>query len=114
MYLLEMWSVVVLPCALIKIGRFLGCGQWLFWRKGDGCALLRILFVPRLEWLQNLEAVGGRRDGNLNIGAVLWWGLVGVASGVVPSFGQTVASWLLQLELLAILVLESVSERVKS
>jgi len=72
-----------------------------------------ILAVPRLEWLEDLETVGGWRDGNVDLGAVLWRSLVGVHTRVVSVGWKTITGWRLELELLAVLVLEGVGERVE-
>lgn len=44
---------------------------------------------------------------------VLWWGLEGVLTRVVAVAWETFAGWLLELEFLAVLVLEGVGERVE-
>lgn len=72
-----------------------------------------ILAVPRLEWLEDLETVGGWGDGNVDLRAVLWRSLVGVHTWVVSIGWKTVTGWSLELELLAVLVLEGVGERVE-
>lgn len=72
-----------------------------------------ILPIPSLERLQNLETVRGRRDGDRDVAAVNWWRLVCILTWIVSVGGKTVTAWLLELEVLAVLVLEGVSERVK-
>lgn len=72
-----------------------------------------ILSIPSLEWLKNLETVRRRRDGDGNVAAVSWWSLVCVLAWVVSVAWKTVTAWLLQLEVLAVLVLKSVGKRVE-
>lgn len=64
-----------------------------------------ILTVPRFKWLKNLESVRGGRHGDLNGGAVLWWGLISVASWVIALGRKTNAAGFLELEFLAIGIL---------
>jgi hypothetical protein len=61
-----------------------------------------ILAVPGIEWLQKLQTVGGRGDGNVDGRAVLRRVLVSILSWVIAVAGKTLTDWLLKLELLAI------------
>lgn len=72
-----------------------------------------IALVPCVERLKELETVGGGADGNVDGAAVLGRGLVGVHAGVVSTRGKTSAGGLLEHELVAVLVLEGVGERVE-
>jgi len=72
-----------------------------------------VLTVPSGEWLEDLKTVGAWRDGNVDGGTVLWRSLVGVTTRVVSVGWKTITSWGLELELLTILVLEGVGERVE-
>ncbi len=72
-----------------------------------------ILAVPLLESGKELQAVTAGRDGNADAAAISRGGLVGVTAGVVTPVGKTVTGGGLELELLAILVLEGVGKRVE-
>jgi hypothetical protein len=45
--------------------------------------------------------------------SVLWWSLESVLARVVAVGGETVTGWCLELEFLAVLVLERIRERVE-
>jgi len=72
-----------------------------------------VLAIPSGEWLEKLQAVGGGRDGDLDRRTVLGWMLVGLHAWIVPIGRKTVTTGCLELELLAVLVLEGVSQRVE-
>jgi hypothetical protein len=72
-----------------------------------------VLAVPGVEGLEELQTVGGGRNGNRDARAVRGWVLVGVLSWVVAVGGQTQTSWLLELELLAIAARKLVCEWVE-
>lgn len=72
-----------------------------------------ILAIPGLESLEDLETVTGRGDSDVDSGTVDRRGLVGVTAGVVALSGETLAGGRLELELLAILVLQGIGERVE-
>lgn len=72
-----------------------------------------ILAVPLLESGKELQTVTAGGDSNVDTAAVSRGGLVGVTARVVALVGKTVTSGGLQLELLAILVLEGVGNRVE-
>lgn len=72
-----------------------------------------VLAVPSVERLEDLETVRGRGNGNVDLGAVLRRSLVGVHARVVAVGGKTVTGRGLEHELVAILVLEGVGERVE-
>lgn len=72
-----------------------------------------VLSVPSLERLEDLETVRGRGNGDRDVGAVSWWGLVGVLAWIVSVGWETVTAWLLELEVLAVLVLEGIGEGVE-
>jgi hypothetical protein len=67
-----------------------------------------VLAVPGIERLEELETVGGGRDGDIDLRAVLRRVLVGVLAWIVAVGGETLASGLLELELLAVRVLEGI------
>ena len=75
--------------------------------------VLGILAVPSRESTENLETVTLRRNSNLQRLAVLGRSLVGVTAGVVALGGKTLTSRRLKEELLAILALQLVGERVE-
>lgn len=70
--------------------------------------------VPRLERRKELETVRLGVDSNLDRGTVLRRVLVSVHTGVVTLVGETETSGLSELELLALRVLEGISEGVES
>ena len=70
----EMWSVVHLPWAFISTGR-----------------LEVVLAVPRRERLEQLQAVAGRADDDLDAGAVLRRGGERVLARVVAAVGEHLA-----------------------
>lgn len=72
-----------------------------------------VLAVPGVEGGEDLETVRGGGDLNLDSGAVGRRGLVGVLAGVVATVGETSTSGGLELELLAVLVLEAVGQGVE-
>jgi hypothetical protein len=69
-----------------------------------------VLAIPSVEGLEELETVGGGRDGDLDRLTVGGRSLVGVLSWVVAVGGETVTGGLLELKLLAVAVLESICE----
>jgi hypothetical protein len=70
-----------------------------------------VLAVPGIEGLEELETVGGGRDGNIDLRTVLRRVLVGVLAWVVAVGGETLTSGLLELELLAVGVGKLVCEK---
>lgn len=72
-----------------------------------------VLAIPSSEGLQDLKTVGSRRNGDIDGGAILRRGLVGVVSRIVATAGKTFASRGLQKELVAVLVLELVCQGVE-
>jgi len=72
-----------------------------------------ILSIPGLESLKDLQAVAGGGDLNSDRLPVLRRSLVGVTARVVSISRETVTRWRRELELLAILVLQGVGERVE-
>lgn len=75
--------------------------------------ILEVLAIPDLEWLEKLETVGGRRDGNGNRLAVGRRSLVGILTWVVSANGETEANGLLQLEFLAVGVRQSIDQGIE-
>jgi len=75
--------------------------------------VLGVLAIPSLEGLEELEAVGARGDLHLNRGAVGGRSLVGILTGVESSVGKTLSGRGGEQELVAILVLELVGQRVE-
>jgi hypothetical protein len=73
----------------------------------------RILAVPSLEGLEDLQTVRSRRNSDRNSGTVLGRSLEGVLSWVVAVSGQTGTNRLLQHELVAVLVLERIRQGVE-
>jgi hypothetical protein len=71
-----------------------------------------VLAVPGLEWLEQLKTVGRGGHGDVYVGAVLGRVLVGVLAWVVAVGRETLTGGLLQLELLAVRVLEGVCSRI--
>jgi hypothetical protein len=67
-----------------------------------------VLAVPGLEWLEQLKAVGSGGHGDVDVRAVLGRVLVGILAWVVAVSWETLTGGLLQLELLAVCVLEGV------
>lgn len=72
-----------------------------------------VLAVPGLERLEELETVGGRGDSDADGGAVGGRGLVRVRTRVKVVSREASAGRLLELELLAVLVLQGVGEGVE-
>lgn len=72
-----------------------------------------VLAVPSVEGGEDLETVRGGGDLDLDGVAVGRRGLVGVLAGVVAALGETSASGGLELELLAVLVLEGIGQGVE-
>jgi hypothetical protein len=72
-----------------------------------------ILAIPGLEASKNLETVGGGGDSDRDSGTVGGRSLVGVTAGIVATAGKTVTGGSLELELLAVLVLEGVGQGVE-
>lgn len=72
-----------------------------------------VLAVPSIEGRQELQTVRGRSNLDIDGRAVLGRSLVGVHAWVVATGGKTVTGRRLELELLAVLVLESVGQRVE-
>ena len=72
-----------------------------------------ILAIPGLESLEDLETVTGRGDSDVDSGAIRRRSLVGVTTGVVALSRETLTGGGLKLELLAILVLQGIGERVE-
>jgi hypothetical protein len=72
-----------------------------------------ILAIPRLKSGKDLETVTAGRNSDVDERTVLGRGLVGVTAGVVATSRETLTSGRLELELLAILVLQVISERVE-
>lgn len=77
-------------------------------RDADG-----VLAIPRLESSKELQTVTGGRDSDFDRGAVGGRSLVGVTAGVVALGGETLSSRRLEQELIAVLVLQLVSEGVE-
>ena len=75
--------------------------------------ILGILAIPWLEATEDLQAVTGRRDRDGDGLAVGGRSLVGVTASVVAVGGKTLAGRRLEQELLAILALQLVGERVE-
>ncbi|KAI6748464.1 hypothetical protein HG530_015500 [Fusarium avenaceum] len=75
--------------------------------------VLGILAIPRLEGSEDLKTVRGRSDVDADAGTVLRRSLVGVLAGVIASSRETIAGRRGKLELLAVLVLQSVGKRVE-
>lgn len=73
----------------------------------------RIFAIPSLERLKDLETVGLRGDGNGDGRAVLWRCLEGITAWVVAIGWQTFTGRRRELEVVAVLILESVGERVE-
>lgn len=72
-----------------------------------------ILAIPRVERLEDLQTLRLGRDSNIHRRAVLGRCLVRVVARVEAVLWQALARRLPQLELVAILVLERVGERVE-
>lgn len=72
----------------------------------------RVLAIPGIEGLEELETIGSRRDGDGDRRAVLGRVLVGILAWVVAVGGQTLTSWRLELELLAVGIFECIRQRV--
>lgn len=72
-----------------------------------------VLAIPSVEGLEDLETVRGGGNGNVDLGAVLRRSLVGVHSGIVSVCRKTVTGRGLELELIAVLVLERIGQRVE-
>lgn len=72
-----------------------------------------ILAIPLSEASENLETIGGRGDIDGDLGAIGGGSLVGVTASIVAAAGKTVTGGSLELELLAVLVLEGVGEGVE-
>ena len=72
-----------------------------------------VLAVPSVEGREDLETVRGGGDSDLDGGAVGRRGLVGVLAGVVAALGETGTGGSLELEVLAILVLEGIGQGVE-
>lgn len=73
-----------------------------------------VLAVPCLEGLEDLKTIGRGRHGNLDRRPVLGRSLVCVGASVEAVGGKTLAGRGLELELVAVLVLEGVGERVEA
>jgi hypothetical protein len=71
-----------------------------------------VLAVPGVERLEELQTVGGGRNGNVDGRAVRGRVLVGVLSWVVSVGGQTQTGWRLELELLAVCIRQFVNKGV--
>jgi hypothetical protein len=71
-----------------------------------------VLAIPGIEGLEELETIGGRRDGDGDRRAVLRRVLVGILAWVVAVGGETLTSWRLELELLAVGIFECIRQRV--
>lgn len=72
-----------------------------------------VLAVPLLEGAQDLETVRLGRDDDADRGAILRRSLVGLLAGVVAVGGKTGTGRSLEHEVLAILVLQGIGERVE-
>jgi hypothetical protein len=72
-----------------------------------------VLAVPGIEGRQELETVRGGRNGDRDRRAVSGGSLVGVLAGVVAAGGESLASGLLEHELLAVGIFQGVLERIK-
>jgi len=72
-----------------------------------------ILAVPGLEWLKDLETVRGWRNVNLNSGTVGGWCLISIFTRVKATSWKCLTSWCAEHKVIAILVLESIGQRVK-
>jgi hypothetical protein len=75
--------------------------------------VLSILAVPRLEGSEDLKTVRGRSNVDADASTVLGRSLVSVLAGVIASSRETVTGRRSKLELLTILVLQSVGKRVE-
>lgn len=78
------------------------------WHFGD------VFAVPGLERLEELQAVRRRGDGDIDGGAVLGRSLVRILARVIATSGETVAGGFLELELLAILILQRIGLSIVS
>lgn len=108
MYLLEM-SAVLEP----RSGHGDVIGSGLARSLDQDGKVESVLARPRLEGLEDLEAVRGGRNLDVDGGAVSGGSLVGVVSGVVAPSGESVASGRSEQELVAVLVLQLIGERVE-
>jgi len=108
-------DVVQMPTVLepwASHGDVIGCGLAL--ALDQDWEVLSILAVPCLEWLKNLKTIAGWRDGNTDLVASRRWGLVGVLSWIeVSARWKSISAWWCEEELVAILILELVGERVE-
>jgi len=75
--------------------------------------IIRILAVPSLEGLKKLQTVRLRRDGDVDRRTVFWGRLVSVVTWVEALRRERFTSRYRKLEVIAILVLQSVGKRVE-
>ena len=75
--------------------------------------ILRVLFVPWLEWSKELKTVALRVNSNVYTGAILRWGLERILSGIIAPRREFKSTRITEPEFLSVLSLERILERVK-
>ena len=75
--------------------------------------ILRVLFVPWLEWSKELKTVALRVNSDVYTGTILRWGLERILSGIITPRREFKSTRITEPELLSVLSLERILERVK-